>query len=229
MRTLVVLVHTATWTALAACSGDTSPNGFPLPPQGLDGEIAAFLSEYFVEPGPAYREAGQRLAIELAGGDAEGVELSPGPGARTGSIHVDRDMDGSRETRIDLFVSEDPSTPGALNVMGSLGDYGEDLLTVSARGRLDGGQIVVDMGTLTFESEEAFVYGDQGEGRPIAEAPEGEALGSMNFSAFDRAYEEHREGVFTVESDGDGGTRIRVTIEDDPKTPEDETTTFIVD
>jgi len=230
------------WTAPAVlsamalgmgCGGDPAPSGAGRQP-GTAGEVQEFLEEALADQ-EAYLDGADRLLQAVATGSADGVTLSGDERFQTGTLEVDLDGDGMRETPLSVSVFRDPGNPNGpidFSVDRAAFAVDEDAVSVGAEASVnETGDLAIAEGYFSVEAPTFSLYAQDGSGTiPIPEAEGGTVLGSIGFSAFDEDYEDIIGGRLTFEvTVSGGGLRILVTVNDDPETPEDESREFYVE
>jgi hypothetical protein len=218
---------------LTACGADGPVTERGPRQPGTAGLVQDFLEQEVLDQAEGYTDAGQRLLTAALTGSADGVTLNDLGGSQTGVVQADLDGDGTRETPLAVTVRRSSDAPmGPVDLGVTIGGPGEDLLSLNARVTMgEGGVLQVDNAFGSVESRPVNIFADGGIGTVPMIPQTGTVLGTMPFDAFDPDYEDIIAGLFTIESaiDGLGRYRIRVTVEDDPDTPEDESLDFYVD
>ncbi|MEN0062134.1 MAG: hypothetical protein AAGA48_08265 [Myxococcota bacterium] len=220
---------------LAACTGadDDAPRQSP-EVRNLTGTAAALAEviEKGLRHNNGYMDAYERARNSMLGMGDDGAAFAGDKTSISGNIEADLEQDGTRETALFMTVRGERDTFGSkLTASVSQGSMpGDDLISIFADVRIDIGKMSVEAENISgsYEGEEASVFLSDGQlSYPIMGPSTGDVIGTVQYSAYDDSFAEFLVGEMAAEV-ADDGFNVRVTIDDDPKTPEDESDSFVV-
>lgn len=237
------VLRRAWWTAAvgslaAACQGTETTGSLTTGGAQLEGTAALVsraLREELLDNEEAYADAAQRLMLAVMTGSAEGVELTTNGSSQFGTVGADLDQDGSFETPLSvtlLYESPSPSLASPFTVTVGSGQPGGTTMSVGFHTQIDEttGDIVGDAGFGSLETDYAILYFKEGDFTRSPEPEAGQVLGTMGFDASNADYEDPISGTTSLEIVTVGTAfRVRVTVNDDPTTPEDEHVEFVLE
>lgn len=215
------------WVAGVAACGGKSPDdeitpGTQTPTPRLSGTaglLQRFVEEEVIAHTDGYVEAGQRFAMAVMTGSADGVTLTQTGSGRTGFIAADLDQDGTRETMLNVnLMGLNPESGPTSPYRFSIGHGGPGQPSLSVGGTM---QINADLrlkvvgGYGSFESEEVTGYLKEGEAEIGPSRIGASSVAQAGFDVFDRGYTEPLAGRCALEVVESGGTyRIKISVND---------------
>lgn len=180
-----------------------------------------------------YMEASERARDAMIGMGEDGAAFSGDENRVTGNIEADLDQDGTRETALFMTVTGPRGTLGEpLTASVNQGSMpGDDLISIFADVSIDMGKMSFDADNISgsYEGQELSVFFSDGSlSYPVMGPSAGDVIGTIAYSAYDDAFAEFLVGEMAAEIADDGAFQFRVTIDDDPETPEDDSDSFVV-
>lgn len=228
------------WAVAAlACGGKTTDDGptgaTPPSPRlsGTAGLLQRFVEEEVTAHTDGYVEAGQRLALAVMTGSADGVTLNAVGNGRVGLIAADLDQDGARETMLNVSLMElspevGPTGPYRFSV--GHGAPGRPSLSVGGTMQLGADMHLKVVGAYgSFESDYVTGYVKEGNAEVGPARLGGSSVASAGLDVFDAGYTQPLSGDCALEVVASGGTyRIKISLRDNPETPANEAQEFYV-
>ncbi|MBK6689332.1 MAG: hypothetical protein IPG45_32995 [Deltaproteobacteria bacterium] len=215
---------------------DDRPSGSNPPAPRLSGTaglLQRFLEEEVIAHTDGYVEAGQRLAIAVMTGSADGVTLTQVGNGQSGLISADLDQDGTRETMLNVNLTNmNPEAGPTGPHQFSIGQGGPGMPNLSVGGimQLNTDRHLKVTGAYgSFESDEVSGYLKEGKAEIGPSRIGGASVAQAGFDVFDRAYAEPLNGDCALEVAASGGTyRIKISVRDNPETAANEAQEFFI-